>query len=78
MKLKVHAVMRCRYPDRELAGKLLDTIDPDNEGYITSRVEETELISESMTTSLLTMRSTLDDLLACLGTAERVLLKDRE
>ncbi len=78
MEMKVHAVMRCRYPSGELAEKLLETISPDNEGYVDSKVERSQLISESSSTSLMTMRSTLDDLLACLGTAERVILKDVE
>ena len=75
MDLHVHATLKCSYSDRILADKLHKTVVPDNGEYISTQVEGTSLVSECSSDSILSLRSTLDDFLACLGTAERVILK---
>jgi hypothetical protein len=78
MNIKVHAIMRIRNSSKDTAERLLGSIEPDNDGYVSSRIDGNELILESESSSVLTMRSTLDDLLVCLSTAEQVIGPKKE
>ncbi len=75
MDLNAHAILTCSYSDPVLAEKLYKTLIPDNGEYISTQVRGSDLVSECSSDSILSLRSTLDDFLACLGTAERVILK---
>ena len=75
MPCSVRVKLIFSYPDPVLAKKLLDSIAPDNGDYIDSRVEGNTIISEARGESILRIRSTLDDLLACLATSERVIME---
>ena len=75
MNFHVHATLKFNYSDPVLAEKLHKTVTPDNGEYISTQVEGCDLVSECSSDSILSLRSTLDDFLACLGTAERVIMK---
>ena len=77
MHLRIEATVICRFGDsgenEHFAERMLETLEPDNDGYIVSRAEGNDLISTAESGSVLNLRSTLDDLLACLSTAEEVM-----
>jgi len=65
--------LRSEYPSHEIATKINDSLSPDNDGFVKSSVEGNVLVCEAEADSILSLRATLDDLLACLDTSERVL-----
>lgn len=73
---RARAILRCRYSDRDLASGVHEAILPDNQGYVTSYTERSSLVAMAESDSLRSLRATLDDLLACIGTAERVMKPD--
>jgi len=73
----IRVKLRCRYPDPAIARNLHGSLEPDNEGYINSWVEGDTIIAEVEAGSILSMRATLDDFLACLGTAEKVMFVEK-
>ena len=75
MDLHVKATVKCRFSEREIAEKILETLEPDNGEYIHSKVIDNEMISVAESDTILSLRSTLDDFLACLGTAQQVMRK---
>ena len=73
MPRKITANLVFTYPSTDMAGKLLASVEPDNEGYIHSFVEASNLISKAEEENILAMRSTIDDFLVCLATSEKVI-----
>ena len=70
--------LKSEYPTKEIAEKINDSLSPDNDGFVKSSVEGNVLICEAEADSILSLRATLDDLLACLDTSERILeIRDR-
>lgn len=58
------------YPDEGTARAVLGALDPDNAGYVESELRGSKLIFRMSAESAGTLRSTADDLMACLKTAE--------
>ncbi len=58
------------YPDEDTAGAVLAALDPDNAGYVESELRGSKLLFRMSSESAGTLRSTADDLMACLRTAE--------
>ena len=74
----VEVVVKCRYTEKGTAERIRETVEPDNGDFIRSWVDDGELISAAQSDTILSLRSTLDDFLACLFTAEQVMRgKDR-
>ena len=73
MDLHVKATVICRFANSDIAEWMLETLRPDNGEYIHSDVKGNDLISTAESDTLLNLRSTLDDFLACLGTAEQIM-----
>lgn len=78
MSYYVRAEVRCEYATGEDACIVHASLEPDNEGYIQSAVEGNTITARAESEGILTMRSTLDDLLACLDTSERVMEQREE
>jgi hypothetical protein len=78
MPFRIEATVICRFESAEIAGWMLKTLEPDNGEHLSSSIEGEDLISIAAGDSILHIRSTLDDFLACLGTAETVAEKGRE
>ena len=78
MDLQVEATVICRFTNSDVAERVLETLKPDNGEYIHSKVKGNDLISTAESDTLLSLRSTLDDFLACLGTAEQIMKKGME
>ena len=58
------------YPDEATARAVMSSLDPDNTGYVEFELRGSKLIFHTSSESAGTLRSTADDLMACLKTAE--------
>lgn len=59
----------------ELAEALRRSLAPENAGFASATVSGSRLVIRAEATSLGELRRTVDDLLACIGTAEKVWAK---
>ncbi len=62
-----------RYANPEVAKKVLQAVEQENAPFVAARVEGATLISEAEARSLRSLVRTLDDYLANLSVAEKVL-----
>ncbi len=62
--------LRIDYDGAETAKAVLGAIEPDNEGYVESRIEGSTLFFTIKAEDAGSMRNTADDLLACIKIAE--------
>ena len=62
--------LRIDYDGAETAKAVLGAIEPDNEGYVKSRIEGSTLFFTIKAKDAGSMRNTADDLLACIKIAE--------
>ncbi|MCL4324434.1 MAG: CTAG/PCC1 family protein [Candidatus Thermoplasmatota archaeon] len=67
--------IRRECPDAEIARILARSLSPDNEAYATARSEGAILKLVVRARSLRELQRSVDDVLACLGAAERSLVK---
>lgn len=58
------------YPDESVARAVMESLDPDNTGYVESELRDGVLIFRMSADNAGTLRNTADDLLACLKAAE--------
>lgn len=58
------------YPDEATAKAVMDSLEPDNTGYVESELRGSKLLFRAEAQSAGTMRNTADDLMACVKTAE--------
>lgn len=58
------------YPDSRAAEAVMNALDPDNKGYVSSELHGSTIVFRMDAQSAGTMRNTVDDLLACLKVAE--------
>ena len=70
MKDLLSLELRVEYSDAGVAEKILRALEPDNEGYVQSRLEGSTIIFTMEAEDAGSMRATADDLLACLKIAE--------
>ena len=60
------------FSSSEDAEKVLGAVDIDNEGYVEARVDGSAVVLQVRADSLRSMLHTLDDLMACVSVADRV------
>ena len=65
--------LRFEYPDAKTAETVMKSLDPDNDGYVESRLEDNILIFRIEADNAGSMRNTADDLVACIKTAEETI-----
>lgn len=58
------------YDDETVARAVMDSLGPDNTGYVESELQGSKLIFRISSESAGTLRNTADDLMACIKTAE--------
>ena len=63
------------FPDRETAEKVLRSVELDNAGYVTARLEDNAILADVDAPSLNSLLHTLDDFLSCTSVAEKVVSK---
>jgi len=69
--MKVQCVIELEFRDEETARNVCGAVKPDDEGYIESRVEGNRLVAVAESDSILGLRNTVDDYLACVSLAEK-------
>ncbi len=62
--------LRFRYPDEGTARAVMSSVSPENGGYVEAELEGSTIVYRMSADSAGSLRSTADDLLACLKVAE--------
>ena len=65
--------LRFEYPDAKTAETVMQSLDPDNGGYVESRLEGSILFFRMEAENAGSLRNTADDLLACIKIAEETI-----
>ncbi|MBO6084324.1 MAG: hypothetical protein J6U12_02125 [Candidatus Methanomethylophilaceae archaeon] len=65
--------LRFEYPDAKTAETVMQSLDPDNGGYVESRLEGSILVFRMEAENAGSLRNTADDLLACIKIAEETI-----
>ena len=69
---RVRCEIRLEFASSEDAEKVLGAVDIDNEGYVEARVDGSAVVLQVRADSLRSMLHTLDDLMACVSVADRI------
>lgn len=69
---RVKCDMRLEFASPEDAEKVLGAVNTDNEGYVEAKVDGSSIVLLIRADSLKSMLHTLDDLMACVSVAERI------
>lgn len=70
------AVLEFNLGSEEKAGKLLDSLKTDNEGYVKSSIEGNKIILKIGSDNIASLRNTIDDLLACADLAYNIIVRE--
>ena len=70
---KVECTIVLGYPSEGHAAKVLNTVESDNEGYVEARLEGDTMVVTIRAESLNSLLHTLDDFLACVSVAEKII-----
>ena len=65
--------LRFEYPDAKTADTVMRSLDPDNKGYVESKLEGNVLTFTIESEDAGSMRNTADDLIACIKIAEETI-----
>jgi len=68
--MNLRCTMSFKYRSEKEARAVADALEPDNEGFITTKVEGDVLNAMASADSVESLRHTLDDFLACVRVAE--------
>ena len=71
--MSVTLELKIKYPDGRTAETVLRSLEPDNIGYVASKIKGSELIFSIKADNAGTLRNAADDLLACIKIAEEAL-----
>lgn len=74
-KSKVRCSLHLDFPSREEAEKVHRSVELDNQGYVSTRIEGKVVVAEIEASSLNSLLHTLDDFLACASIAEKIVVK---
>ena len=74
--MKISCNLSIEYDDPEKAEKILCSIKVDDFDFVTSKVIKTSLEAEIKSKSVSSLIHTLDDYLACLSVAEKIVDKN--
>lgn len=74
MKIKCKLVFE--YEDAATASKILKAVEIDNYTFVDAKIKKNRIISEIKAASLTSLLHTLDDYLACVSIAEKIVEKD--
>ena len=69
--MKIRCEIELEFKDEATAKNVCGAVKPDDEGYIESKVEGNRLIAIAESDSILGLRNTVDDYLACVSLAEK-------
>jgi len=76
MKIKCELVFE--YENAETASKILKAVEIDNHGFVNAKIMENQIISHIEASTLMSLLHTLDDYLACVSVAEKIVERNSE
>lgn len=68
-----HSVITVEYDSEKVASSVLSAVDVDNKGYVEAQLKGNRLVFKCCTSRPGRLKNTIDDLLSCLGLAEKML-----
>lgn len=69
--MKIKCRLELVFEDEKTAQNVCDSLKPDDGDYIESRVEGNKIIAVAESDTILSLRSTIDDYLACVTLAQK-------
>ncbi|UCE44705.1 MAG: hypothetical protein JSU93_04655 [Methanobacteriota archaeon] len=72
---KVECSLTLSFPRASDASKVLGTVESDNAGYVEARLDGNAIVATIKAESLNSLLHTLDDFLACVSVAEKIITK---
>ena len=69
--MKTLCALEFEFADEKTASNIAKALELDNAGYIETRVEGNILYAKAEAESIMALRNTIDDYLACLTVAEK-------
>ena len=75
MSSRVKCALLLEFASHEEALHVHRSIELDNQGYLSTKVEGTAILADISAESLNSLLHTLDDFLACVGVAEKIVSK---
>jgi len=72
---KVRCNLRLEFSSEADARKILDAVELDNQGFVSTKVVGSSILAEISAASLNSLLHTLDDFLSCTSVAEKVISK---
>ncbi len=71
--MKIHCKMLFEYKNKEDVENIAKTVTVDNYIFVKTKTKDNKIISEIESESLPSMLHTIDDYLACVGVAEKMI-----
>ena len=71
--MKSTCTLEIELPDEEIAMHIAKALELDNAGYVEARVEGHIIYAKAEADSIMALRNTVDDYLACLSVAQKSL-----
>jgi len=75
--MNLKCTMSFEYRSEKAAKAVADALEPDNEGFVTTKIEGSVLSAVASADSVESLRHTLDDFLACVRVAEEAVAVER-
>ncbi|UCE80654.1 MAG: hypothetical protein JSV94_05770 [Methanobacteriota archaeon] len=72
-RAKVTCTLALEFATAKEASQVLEAVDLDNQGYIDARLDGNKVVATMRTESLDSLLHTLDDFLACVSVAEKII-----
>ena len=69
--MKIQCRIELEFENAKIAQNVCDSVKPDDGEYIESRVEGNKIIAVAESDTILSLRSTIDDYLACVTLARK-------
>jgi tRNA threonylcarbamoyladenosine modification (KEOPS) complex Pcc1 subunit len=70
---KVVCEIMLGFHSNDAAAKVLETVESDNDGYVKARLDGSSIVVSMKAESLNSLLHTLDDFLACVSVAEKII-----
>lgn len=74
--MKITCTLQLDYTSKSVAEKILKSVKVDDPSFVTSTIEKNTLKASIHSTSVSSLLHTLDDYLACISVAEKIVNKD--
>ena len=69
--MRIQCRLELEFKDEKTAQNVLNSVKPDDDGYIESKVDGNRIIAVAESDTILSLRNTIDDYLACVSLAKK-------